>query len=175
MIRSTLGGWEGSFAACGLATWASKPAAPLLSKSLRVNPFIRRRATELEPAELGNGFAKRFVLLNEGKHAVLRLVELLGFLQHFGRVLTRYNNHTIHIGDDDVRRANQHARATHRNILTSYPKMIHRGGRDHAAAEYRKLQFRNLRRIADPAVDDSPRKASVFHGSAHEAADSCVV
>src|SRR3954451_7428476 len=118
MIRSTLGRLEGSFAACGLATWASKPAAPLLSKSLRVSPCIRRRATELQPAELGNGFAKRFVLLNEGKHAVLRLVEMLGFLQHFGRVLTRYNNHTIHIGDNDVSRTNRHAGATHRNVLT---------------------------------------------------------
>src|SRR3954451_22716094 len=153
MIRSTLGRLEVDSTACEFATLASKPAAPLLSKSLRVNPFIRRRATELEPAELGNGFAKRFVLLNEGKHAVLRLVELLGFLQHFGRVLTRYNNHTVHIGDNDVSRTNRHAGATHRNIFARYAEVVHRCGGNHATAEHGELQFGELRRIPDPAIN----------------------
>src|SRR5437588_9185834 len=101
MIRSTLGRLEVDSTACEFATLASKPAAPLRSKSLRVSPFIKS-ATELEPAEFGNSIANRFVFLDEREHAVFGLVELLGFLQHLGRILAGYDDHPIQIGNNDV-------------------------------------------------------------------------
>ena len=140
-----------------------------------VDADVTPRAAALDPPELLDGFPDGTELLDERNHAVFRVVELLGFLEHLRGLRLRHDRDAVLVGGHDVARIHAHAGARHRHVDAGHAVVIDRRGRRDAAAEYRELQLADLRRVADRGVDHRPGEAAVLHRRRHQAADAGVV
>src|SRR5687768_4374107 len=86
-----------------------------VSRLRRGGAFQSRRGRS-DPPELLHGFPDRSELLDERVHAVLRVVELLRFLEDFRRARPWDDDHAVFVGRHDVAVAHADARAGHRHV-----------------------------------------------------------
>src|SRR5437879_26462 len=140
----------------------------LQSGSLATVPRSRPR---LNAPELRDGFFDRPELLDERKHAMLGVVELLGFLQHVGGMRARHHRHAVVISHDDVVGIHLHTRASDRDIYAGKTIVIDRSRWRDTHAEHGKLQASDLRRVANAGVHDGARETPDFHGCSHQPAN----
>ena len=137
-----------------------------------VTIFQQQRFTKLNPAEFGDGFLNRPELFDKRHHAVLGVVELLGFFQDVGGVLAGNDSYAIVVGYDDVVGVDADAGAGDGNVRAGEAVVVDGGGWRDAGAEDGELQTADLRRIANGGVDDGAGEAADFHGGGHQAADA---
>src|SRR6266849_9277957 len=119
--------------------------------------------SKLDPAELLHRLLDGPELLDERDHLVLSVVELLSFLEHVGGFGARYHDYAVFIGHDDVVGIDKYTRTCHRDIGSHEPVVIDGRRRRDAAAEYRKLEALDLRRIADRGVDHRACQSAILH------------
>lgn len=129
----------------------------------------------LNPSELRHSFFNRAELLDERKHCMLRIIQILRLLQHIRGMRLRDYRDAVFITDDIVAGIHLHARARHRDVDAGEAEVTNGGGRHDAPAEYRELQTANLRGIANAAVHYRCRQAAKLHRGGHQCAQSRII
>src|SRR5205823_3956603 len=87
----------------------------------------------------------------------------------------RDHNHSIHVGNNNVRRVDFDPGTIHGNVLSGKTIVIHGCGGDNATTKNGKLQSGDLGSISNTPVDNRPGEAAIFHGSTHQPADSGII
>src|SRR5579862_5565698 len=122
--------------------------------------------------ELGYGLFDGAEFFDEGHHAVLGVIKLLGAFQDVGGVLAGDDGDAIVIGNDDVVGVDANTGAGDGNVGACEAVMVDGSGWRDAHSEYRELEAADLRRIANGGVDDGAGEAADFHGGSHQPSDA---